>query len=63
MAKKHKDDIPDKLTKSEINWLKKMEEIKRIGIKNLEKGTPLYRFLKKQQREYRKFKELEKEAP
>ncbi len=42
--------------------LEKMEEIKRIGIKNLEKGTPLYRFFKKQQREFRKHRErLDKE--
>ena len=37
--------------------LEKMEEIKCIGIKNLEKGTPLYRFFKKQQREFRKHRE------
>lgn len=46
--------MTEEMTKKEKEWYAKVEEVRKIGLANLEKGSELYRFMKKQCREMRK---------
>ncbi len=44
------------------DWMENVEQIKKVGIANVEKGSRLWHFLLKQRSEYRHFKKIEEEV-